>query len=141
MKRMPELSDYAELSDRFQAGRLEAKGFGHVDHIGVACHMLQSYEFLDAACRYGKALRGLAARAGVPEKFNTTITLAFLGILSERMAETPHETFDEFLAKNPALGSRALMGTWYSHARLASPGARKGFLLPDRYRDRSNLDG
>ncbi|WP_153297085.1 hypothetical protein [Stappia sp. BW2] len=51
------------------------------------------------------------------------------------MAETPHETFEEFLAKNPDLSSRELMGTWYSDARLASKGAREGFLLPDRYRD------
>ena len=132
---MPELRDYAELSDRFEAERLDPKGFSHLDHIGVACQMLQTYEFLDAACRYGKALRCLAARAGVPEKFNTTITLAFLGILSERMAETAHVTFDEFLTKNPDLSSRDLMGTWYSDARLASKGAREGFLLPDRYRD------
>lgn len=132
---MPELRDYAELSDRFEAGHLDPKDFSHVDHIGVACRMLQQDAFLDAASRYGKALRGLVARAGVPEKFNTTITLAFLGILSERMAETPHETFEEFLAKNPDLSSRELMGTWYSDARLASKGAREGFLLPDRYRD------
>ena len=130
---MPELRDYAELAAHFEAGRLDAKGFSHVDHIGVACQMLQQYEFLDAAWRYGNALRGLAARAGVPEKFNTTITLAFLGILSERMAETPHETFGEFLAKNPDLSSRALMATWYSDARLGSESARHRFLLPDRY--------
>lgn len=130
---MPELRDYAQLSDRFEAGQLDAKGFSHVDHIGVACRMLQKYEFLEAACRYGNALRGLASRAGVPEKYNTTITLAFLGILSERMAETPHETFGEFLSKNPDLSSRALMATWYSDARLGSQGARQRFLLPDRY--------
>jgi len=130
---MSGLKNYAVLADRFEAGTLDAACFSHVDHIGVACHFLQRYDFLDAAMRYGRSLQMLAAGAGVPEKFNTTVTLTFLGILSERMAETRHDSFGEFLRKNPDLMSRALLGTWYSDERIASPGARTGFLLPDRY--------
>ncbi|WP_269584351.1 hypothetical protein [Roseibium sp. Sym1] len=130
---MTDLRNYAEMTDRFEAGVLEARGFTHVDHIGVACQMLQRYEFLDAAQRYGRALQDVAARAGVPDKFNVTITLAFLGLLSERMAETAHETFAEFLEKNPDLTSRSLMATWYSDSRMASPRARQQFLMPDRF--------
>ncbi|MHA7775114.1 hypothetical protein [Roseibium sp. M-1] len=130
---MSDLKTYEVLTESFEAGTLEASGFSHVDHIGVACQLLQKHDFLDAAARYGRALRTLAAGAGVPEKFNTTITLSFLGILSERMADTPHDSFGEFLQKNPDLLSRALMSRWYSDARITSPDARTRFLLPDRF--------
>ncbi|MCK7613362.1 hypothetical protein [Roseibium sediminicola] len=130
---MSESRNYPDLTDRFEAGTLAPEGFSHVDHIGVACQMLQRYDFLDAAQRYGHALRGLAARAGAPDKFNVTITLAFLGLLAERMAGTAHKSFAEFLEKNPDLTSRTLMATWYSEGRLASGTARQRFLMPDRF--------
>jgi len=127
------LEAYAGMAERFEARTLDASRFSHVDHIGVACHMLQKYPFLDAAQKYGSALRDIATEAGVPEKFNTTLTLAFLGVLAERMADTPHDSFKDFLEKNPDLRSRTLMDTWYSQSRIASGRARKSFLMPDRY--------
>ncbi|MBN9672817.1 hypothetical protein [Roseibium aggregatum] len=129
------LEGYTGMAERFEARTLDAREFSHVDHIGVACHMLRKYPFLDAAQKYGAALQAIATEAGVPEKFNTTLTLAFLGVLAERMADTPHESFDDFLEKNPDLRSRALMKTWYSDDRIASEQARGSFLMPDRFRD------
>ncbi|MCV0429505.1 MAG: hypothetical protein K5905_29025 [Roseibium sp.] len=131
----PELRDYIELTDRFEAQSVDAGTFTHVDHIGVACRMLKKYDFLEAAARYGTALRAIATKAGAPDKFNTTLTLAFLGVLSERMAETPHETFAEFLEKNQVLVSRSLISTWYSSDRVGSQLARRAFLMPDRFRN------
>ncbi|WP_428670009.1 hypothetical protein [Roseibium sp.] len=124
---------YGEMTERFEARSLDARGFSHVDHIGVACQMLQRYEFLEAAFRFGSALRAIAAKAGAADKFNATVTLAFLSLLSERMAAMPHESFDEFLEKNPDLTSRSLMETWYSPDRLGSDRARKSFLMPDKF--------
>ncbi|WP_298962412.1 hypothetical protein [uncultured Roseibium sp.] len=124
--------DYRILADRFEAETLDASGFSHLDHIGVACQMLQRYDFLDAARTYSRALRGIASKAGAPDKFNLTVTLAFLSLLSERMASTPHQTFGEFMEKNTDLMSRSLMGNWYSPDRLNSKNARTVFLMPDR---------
>ncbi|MES0883278.1 hypothetical protein [Roseibium sp. SCP14] len=129
----PEPRNYNAMTEQFETQSLDASGFTHVDHIGVACKMLQKYEFLEAAARYGSALRGIAAKVGAPDKFNTTLTLAFLGLLSERMADTPHETFAEFMEKNPDLVSRSLMETWYSKERVDSRRAREIFLMPDRF--------
>ncbi|WP_299476537.1 hypothetical protein [uncultured Roseibium sp.] len=130
--------NYVDLTDLFEARDLDARSFTHRDHIGVACQMLQRYDFLDAAARYGSALKDIAANAGAAGKFNTTVTLAFLGILAERMEVTAHENFDEFLVRNPDLFSRSLMDTWYSSERVSSATARQVFLLPDRFKaDRS----
>ncbi|MEM9635999.1 MAG: hypothetical protein AAGA50_32100 [Pseudomonadota bacterium] len=127
--------NYNVLTEQFETQSLDATTFTHVDHIGVACKMLQKYDFLEAAARYGSALRAIATKAGAPEKFNTTLTLAFLGLLSERMADTPHKTFAEFMDKNPDLVSRSLMETWYSKDRVGSGRAKEIFLMPDRFRN------
>ncbi|MET1413146.1 hypothetical protein ABVF61_12805 [Roseibium sp. HPY-6] len=126
--------NYIDLTDQFEARVLDAQSFTHRDHIGVACQMLQRYDFLDAAARYGSALKDIAAKAGATGKFNTTVTLAFLGILAERMEVTAHENFDEFLVRNPDLFSRSLMDTWYSGERVSSAAARHVFLMPDRFK-------
>lgn len=127
------LEAYAAMTGDFEAHTLDARGFTHTDHIGVACSMLQKYDFLEAALRYGRALKHIAAAAGAPDKFNVTITLAFLAVLAERMTETPHDSFEEFLDKNPDLTSRSLLGTWYTDGRIGSEHARKFLLMPDRY--------
>lgn len=129
-----ELRNYGDLTDRFEARVLDAGSFTHRDHIGVACQMLQRYDFLEAAARYGSALKEIAEKAGATGKFNTTLTLAFLGLLAERMEVTAHENFDEFLEHNPDLFSRSLMNAWYSSERVSSARARQIFLLPDRFR-------
>jgi hypothetical protein len=128
-------NDYHALTDQFEAETLDARSFSHVDHIAVACQMLQRYDFLDAAVRYSDSLKNIATKAGAPDKFNTTITLAFLSLLSEKMAMTPHDTFVEFIEKNPDLVSRTLLGSWYSSERMSSPLARQAFLMPDRFQN------
>jgi hypothetical protein len=130
----PEARNYEDLTDLFEAHDLDARSFTHRDHIGVACKMLQRYDFLEAAARYGGALKKIATKAGAAGKFNTTLTLAFLGLLAERMAVTPHANFDEFLERNPDLFSRSLMDAWYSKERVSSAAARRIFLLPDRFK-------
>jgi hypothetical protein len=130
-----ERNDYRALTDQFEAETLDGRSFSHVDHIGVACQMLQRYDFLDAAVRYSHALANIAAKAGAPQKFNTTITLAFLSLLSEKMAATPHDSFSDFVEKNPDLVSRDLLASWYSPERVNSPLARQAFLMPDRFRN------
>ena len=71
-------------------------------------------------------------KAGAPEKFNATITLAFLSLIAERMAGKAYTDFAEFETANPDLASMAVLGQWYSKERMTSPTARKQFLMPDR---------
>jgi hypothetical protein len=44
--------------------------------------------------------------------------------------EAPDCNFDEFIAENPDLLSRAVLDRWYSPKRLQSDLARRQFLLP-----------
>ncbi|MEM7225782.1 MAG: hypothetical protein AAF495_22580 [Pseudomonadota bacterium] len=113
------------------AARLAAgEGFSHRDHIAVATELLAAHDFLEAAQRYSAGIRAIAAEAGQPEKFNTTITLAFLSLIAEHMASGPYEDAEDFIDRNPELLARGLLEAWYPAERLASPLARELFLMP-----------
>ena len=115
----------------FCEGTLDAGDFGHADHIRVAWEALSRHEFFEAASEVAAGLRRLTEQAGVPEKYNATVTLAFLSQIAERMAGAPHEDADTFLAANPdLLGPGAL--AMFSKDRLGSALAHGVALLPDQ---------
>lgn len=121
-----------ELTNNFEAGRIDPQTFSHEAHLQVAYDMVQKYEFMEAAIRYIEGIKCLAASVGMPEKFNLTVTLAFLGIVSERVHQKNYHGFDDFLDENPDLMSRSLLKNWYTEAQLGSDLARNSFILPDK---------
>ena len=135
------------LLERFEGLRMEASSFRHRDHILVAYAMLDQYEFVEACARYASTIRTMAESVGAFEKYNTTITLAFLSLIAERKAQTPgagppdagppdtgppDTEPDAFLEANPDLLDPNLLDGWYTKERLDSPAARAYFLLPDK---------
>jgi len=123
--------NYVELARSFEDCDIDAGAFGHMDHVGVAYEMLRTYDFLKASVRYSECINTIATRAGAARKFNTTITLAFLSLIAERMEATRHDTFDDFIEQNQDLLSSDLLAKWYSAERLRSDLARTVFLMPD----------
>ena len=121
----------SEMLGRFERLEIDAPGFRHADHVRVACEMLGKYEFFDACSRYAKTILAMATGVGVPEKFNATITFAFMSLIAERRASSDATDVDTFLAENPDLLDKDLLDRWYSKERLASPLARTQFLLPN----------
>ena len=117
--------------EKFLAGDIPAAEFRHVDHVRAGYELLRAMDFLDAVSAYGRALKIMTARVGKPEKLHHTITIAFLAVIAERMAQAPDADFDSFLATNPDLMDRSILGRWYKPERLNSDAARRRFLLPD----------
>jgi len=122
---------YATKLDQLRYGSLDPATFGHADHIGVACEILSGHEFFEALHIYSTGIRAMAAWANLPEKFNATITLAFLSLIAERMATRDHDGPEDFIKRNPDFMDRALLRPWYSATRIQSPLARRIALLPD----------
>ncbi|MEM8766946.1 MAG: hypothetical protein AAGE43_05860 [Pseudomonadota bacterium] len=120
------------LADRFEQLQISAPDFHHEDHVKVAFDMLDRYDFVDACSRYASTIRAMAQKVGVPEKFNATITFAFMSVIAERKAGMPGADLTSFLAANPDLLDKDVLTAWYSEGRLTSPTARRQFLLPDR---------
>lgn len=122
----------AELTRSFEARDLDPGAFRHGDHVAVAYEMLRRYDFMTATARYGASLNAIATKAGAADKFNTTITVAFMSLIAERMDQTNGTDYDDFITQNPDLLSKDLLKAWYSPERLKSPLARSTFLMPDR---------
>ena len=122
---------YAELTRSFEARELDAGAFRHRDHVGVAYEMLRSYDFVAATAKYAESIESIATKAGVPDKFNATITFAFLSLIAERMGTTEHSNYDDFISQNQDLMSKDILAKWYSPERLRSDLARNVFLMPD----------
>ena len=124
--------DQHDELDEFYAGRIRTSGFAHRDHVRMAFLALGRDPFPDAFVRYSEGIRQLAVHAGRPEKFNQTITGAFLSVIAERLVEHPHADFDAFIAANPDLLDAGLLDRYYTPRRLTSARAKSIFLMPDR---------
>ena len=123
---------YSGLLTNFEAFEVDPAEFGHRQHLHVGYEMLHKYAFVEACAKYAHAINTIATRAGAPEKFNVTITFAFLSLIAERLHTTEQSGFEEFLAQNDDLLSKGVLGRWYSNEQLESDFARTHFLLPSR---------
>ncbi|MBS0380737.1 MAG: hypothetical protein JSS29_19830 [Proteobacteria bacterium] len=117
------------LLEDFLAGRVEPQAFGHRQHLAVAFAMLRRHDFATAAQRYCEGIRALAARAGHPEVFNVTVTIAFLALVAERLGSEDSD-FEAFAMRHPELFDRRLLERWYPKDQLRSDLARRTFVLP-----------
>ena len=128
----PVSAEERELWADFEAGRITPGAFGHADHLRLAHIALRSFGYLDALHRYSTALKTLTQAAGAPQKFNVTITTAFLSALSERLAANPNQDWRTFEAANADLQQPGFLGRWYTDDDLKSEFARTHFMLPAR---------
>jgi hypothetical protein len=120
-----------ELLQRFENGTADPAGFDHRAHIVTAVALLQQAPYLEAVERYAQGIKRLAAAAGVPHKFNMTITVAFLSVIAERLQAAPDVDSTDFLASNADLLAPDFLLHWYDAPRLSSPAARNLFLMPE----------
>lgn len=126
------MNDSTQLLERFETRQIAAPDFHHKDHILVAFEMLKKYDFVDACTRYASTIREMAESVDALEKYNTTITIAFMSLIAERKAMSDNDDLNGFLANNPDLLDKSVLKTWYTQERLSSAMARGQFLLPDR---------
>lgn len=125
--------DRESLLSRFEALEIDAEEFGHLEHVQAGFEMLHKYGFVEACARYASTINTMATNAGAPDKFNVTITFAFLSLIAERInRNNDHQNFGGFLAENPDLESANVLDHWYSEDYLKSDFARKHFALPDK---------
>jgi len=120
-----------DIAEKFERLLYEPGTFTHRDHLESGYAMLVKYPFMEATVRYLDTIRQMAQRAGADKKFNTTITIAFLGLLIERMESTPHTDFEDFVGQHPELLSPDILHRYYTPERLDTDLARQAFLMPD----------
>jgi hypothetical protein len=113
----------------FEAGLLEPAQFPHAQHVRLGYEMLERYPFGEALSRFSHGLKLLAAKAGKPEIYHETITVAFLALINERRVGA-RSTWSAFKDDNPDLFDKRCLEKWYRPEQLGSELARRVFCLP-----------
>jgi len=123
-------ADCPELA-RFLRVEIDPATFPHREHVRIGFEMLKRHDFPETALSFSRTLRAMAEKAGRPEAFHQTVTIAFLSLIAERMESGGAADFAAFAQANPDLLEKSALERWYRPERLASAVARRTFLLPD----------
>ena len=127
----------APLSDdyvlkAFEACQLDPTKFHHDDHIRLAWLCVQRYGAREAEAKLLDGLQRFAQRAGVPQKFLHTTTIAWARLVAAAQTASPTAiNFSEWIQSRPELLDRKLLARYYSPGRLETPEARAGWVEPD----------
>ena len=125
------LSDDAVLQ-AFEACQLDPSKFHHDDHIRLAWLCVQRYGTREAETKLLDGIRRFAQRAGVPQKFMYTTTIAWTRLVAAAQLSSPSAgNFSEWIELHPELLDRKLLTRFYSPGRLETPEARSGWVEPD----------
>lgn len=116
----------------FEARQLPAASVDHRAHLRLAWAHLQRHGY-SAHPAFCAALKDFACRAGAPNKYHHTLSIAAMQLLAVRQHRCGATSFQAFAAKNPDLLSdfRGLIEQHYSAKVLASQQAKDYFVAPD----------
>ena len=114
----------------FETGALDPAEFPHSEHVRLGYEMLGRYSFGEAISRFSHGLKLLAAKAGKPQVYHETITVAFLALINERRAAGANQTWTGFRANNADLFDKRCLEKWYGAEQLGTDLARRTFCLP-----------
>lgn len=120
---------YDHMLAALDAGTLPAEGFTHRDHVGVTVAALKQGDFYDALARIARGLQRLAGNAGVPEKFNATVTFAFVSLIAQRV-DGGCDSTEAFLRDNPDLLTGNPLDGLYPEGQADTPLAKRVPVLP-----------
>jgi hypothetical protein len=116
----------------FTEGQLDPGKFHHADHIRLAWLCVQRYGALQAETLLLDGIRKFAQRAGVPQKFHHTTTIAWTRLVAAACRESKScGSFYVWIKVHPDLLKKHLLQQHYTTERLESSEARHGWLDPD----------
>src|ERR1700740_396500 len=105
---------------RFLRVEIDPATFPHREHVRVAFEMRKRHDFPETVLHFSHTLRAMAEKAGRPEAFHQTVTIAFLSLIAERLECAGAADFAAFAQANPDLLEKTLLTRWYGAERLAS---------------------
>lgn len=123
-----------ELIAGLENATLINANFHHADHVRAAFAYLLRYPALEAMQRFSAALAHFAASCGRADRYNETITWAFILLVRERLARAAKTmTWEEFAAENPDLLNwrENILKRYYREETLGSAFAKTTFVFPD----------
>lgn len=120
---------YDRMLAALDAGTLQPGDFSHRDHVGVTVAALRQGDFYDALARIARGLQRLTRNAGVPGKFNATVTFAFVSLIAQRLDKDCGST-ESFLQSNSDLLTGNPLDGIYPDGQADTALARRLPVLP-----------
>jgi hypothetical protein len=106
-------------------------GFGHREHLELAWNCLRLHSIDDAAEAMVAAIRRVARMHAAEDKYNETMTRAWLHFVAVHVQRWGADSFETFLERNPDLLDSKLIQHFYSHELIFSESARAAWTSPD----------
>jgi hypothetical protein len=122
------VNDFHELMREAMAG---AERFGHRQHVRLTWLAVRRVGTDSAVSLVSEGIQRTARYAGVPQKYNATVSRAWVELVGHHAAETATADFDVFAEHHAALLDKRLLSRFYRPATLASAPARTGWVEPD----------
>ena len=122
-----------ELIAEIEAKTLPLSAFTHTEHVHLAWSCLRANPLLTAMGEFRRLLIAYATHNGKPTLYHETVTFAYLLLVYERMARTPHiNNWSVFSQEHPELLSwqNGPLFEHYSRDVLKDATARAHFVLP-----------
>ncbi|MFJ8388881.1 hypothetical protein ACIQ9Q_31010 [Streptomyces sp. NPDC094438] len=108
-----------------------AERFGHRQHIHLTWLAIRRYGAAAAVDLVSDGIQHTARYAGVPQKYNATVSRAWVELVSHHVGQSDTADFDTFADHHPALLDKKLLTRFYRPSTLASVPARTGWVEPD----------
>ena len=127
---MPTPSDRQWLAD-VQSGHPRGP-FGHREHLRLGWLLLD-----DTGCtsraeeEVSRIIERIAVTHGKPQRYNRTLTDAWVKIVAHCRNAANGASFEELLRRHPWLLDKRIITRHYTSRRLASAQARKAWVAPD----------
>ncbi len=120
-----------DFLNRLEAGTLPPAEFGHRGHLRAGFLYLRRHDFPGACVAMKRTIQRFAAALGKATLYHETVTVAYLALIAERLAEEPAGLgFEAFLARYPELTSGEYFRRYYPAGELDTPEAKATFVLP-----------
>jgi hypothetical protein len=111
---------------------LPKEAFNHAGHIRAGYLYLSRHPFGTALEMIKTAIQRYAASLGVPDLYHETITVAYMALINQHLADwRGPTTWEAFAAGNPGLFDKDLLARFYREDTLKSPRAKRMFVLGD----------
>ncbi|MDT0469797.1 hypothetical protein [Streptomyces gibsoniae] len=123
-----ESSPFAELMAEVMA---TAERFGHRQHIQLTWLAVRRYGTTTAVDLVSDGIQRTARYAGAPQKYNATVSRAWVELVGHHAGQSDTADFDAFADQNPALLDKKLLTRFYRSTTLASDPARTSWVQPD----------
>ncbi|MCR2783648.1 MULTISPECIES: hypothetical protein [unclassified Microbacterium] len=108
-----------------------SSGFGHREHLHLTWLAVRQHGESHAVTIICHGIRRAAVYAKAPQKYNATISQAWVRLVAHHIRAGHESDFSDFIQRNPALLDKRLLSRYYRSSALASVAARTGWVAPD----------